>query len=59
MNRRGKGAKPISPVALEAVKRIDALFAIEREINGLSAAERFAYMPGTFCVLSLTSMARE
>src|SRR5690606_14381394 len=40
--RRGKGAKPISPVALEAVKRIDALFAIEREINGFSAAERFA-----------------
>lgn len=40
--RRGKGAKPISPVALEAVKRIDALFAIEREINGLSAAERLA-----------------
>lgn len=38
--RRGKGAKPISPVALEAVKRIDALFAIERDINGLSAAER-------------------
>lgn len=27
--RRGKGAKPISPVALEAVKRIDALFAID------------------------------
>src|SRR5690606_40778461 len=40
--RRRKGAKPISPVALEAVKRIDALFAIEREINGFSAAERFA-----------------
>ena len=40
--RRGKGAKPISPVALEAVKRIDALFAIERDINGLSAAERLA-----------------
>jgi hypothetical protein len=29
-------------VALEAVKRIDALFAIGREINGLSAAERLA-----------------
>jgi transposase len=40
--RRGKGAKPISPVALEAVKRIDALFAIEREINGKSADERRA-----------------
>jgi len=29
-------------VALEAVKRIDALFDIERDINGLSAAERLA-----------------
>ena len=29
--RRGKGAAPISPLALEAVKRIDALFDIERE----------------------------
>lgn len=38
--RRGLGAAPISPIALEAVKRIDALFAIEREINGLSAEER-------------------
>jgi hypothetical protein len=38
--RRGKNAPPISPIALEAVKRIDALFAIEREINGLSAATR-------------------
>lgn len=38
--RRGHGARPISPVALEAVKRIDALFAIEREINGMTADER-------------------
>ena len=38
--RRGKGAAAISPMALEAVKRIDALFAIERAINGRSAAER-------------------
>jgi transposase len=38
--RRGKQAPPISPIALEAVKRIDALFDIERSINGLSAAER-------------------
>ena len=38
--RRGRGAAPVSPIALEAVKRIDALFAIEREINGLSADER-------------------
>src|SRR5580658_1321493 len=31
---------PISPIALAAVKRIDALFDIERDINGLSAEER-------------------
>ena len=33
-------AAAISPVALAAVKRIDALFDIERDINGLSAEER-------------------
>jgi transposase len=38
--RRGKNAPPISPIALEAVKRIDALFDIEREINGLTAEAR-------------------
>jgi hypothetical protein len=38
--RRGKNAGAISPVALEAVKRIDALFEIERGINGVDAAER-------------------
>jgi transposase len=38
--RRGKNAAAISPVALEAVKRIDALFDIERGINGLAADER-------------------
>jgi transposase len=38
--RRGKKAPAISPIALEAVKRIDALFDIERETNGLSAEER-------------------
>jgi transposase len=38
--KRGKNAAPISPIALEAVKRIDALFDIEREINGLAADER-------------------
>ena len=31
--RNGKDAKEISPIAFEAVKRIDALFDIEREIN--------------------------
>jgi transposase len=40
--RKAKGRKPqvISPLALEAVQRIDALFAIEREINGHGAEER-------------------
>jgi transposase len=37
--RRGKNAA-ISPIALEAVKRIDVLFDIERGINGQSAEER-------------------
>jgi hypothetical protein len=32
----------ISPIALEVVKRIDALFDIERDINGRAAAERLA-----------------
>jgi transposase len=38
--RRGSGTAPVSPIALEAVRRIDALFAIERDINGMSAADR-------------------
>src|SRR5215211_2531865 len=38
--RRGKNAAAISPIALEAVRRIDALFEIERVINGCSGAER-------------------
>ena len=40
--RRGRRAPPISPLALEAVRRIDALFDIERTINGESAARRLA-----------------
>ena len=38
--KRGSKAAPISPMALEAVKRIDALFDIEREIAGLAAEQR-------------------
>ncbi len=38
--QRGKKAGVISPIALEAVKRMDALFEIERRINGKSAEER-------------------
>src|SRR5215469_10523913 len=40
--RAGNKGKPISPIALEAVKRLDALFAIEREICGRTVAERYA-----------------
>jgi transposase len=38
--RRGKNVAAISPIALEAVKRIDVLFDIERGINGHSAEQR-------------------
>jgi transposase len=38
----GKQADVISPMALEAVQRIDALFAIERQLNGKTAQERLA-----------------
>jgi transposase len=38
--RRDKNAAAISPIALEAVKRIDALSDIERGINGQSAVDR-------------------
>lgn len=38
----GGAATPISPIAFEAVTRIDALFDIEREINGMSAEQRRA-----------------
>jgi hypothetical protein len=38
----GQQAALISPLALEAVRRIDALFDIERAINGLSAEARLA-----------------
>src|SRR5690606_34876391 len=38
--RRDAKAQPISPLAWEAVKRIDAIFDVERGLNGLPAAER-------------------
>ena len=31
-----------SPLAVEAVRRIDEVFAIERQINGIAAAQRLA-----------------
>lgn len=39
---RGDKAGVIYPIALEAVQKLDALFDIERGINGKSAAERLA-----------------
>jgi transposase len=38
----GKAPAPISPLALEIVRRIDALFEVERGINGKTANERRA-----------------
>jgi transposase len=42
--RKAQGKTPafVSPVALAAVRRIDALFDIERDINGQPAVERLA-----------------
>jgi len=37
---KGKTQEVVSPLALEAVQRIDALFSIERDINGHSADKR-------------------
>lgn len=39
---RGEKVSVVYPIALEAVQKLDALFAIEREINGKSPAERHA-----------------
>jgi transposase len=39
---RGKSAAIISPIAFAAVQKFDAVFAAEREINGLSPSERVA-----------------
>ena len=38
----GKREIPLSPIAIEIVRRIDAVFAIERSINGKSPDERLA-----------------
>src|SRR3954468_16768527 len=37
------GKAPPAPLAVEAVRRIDAIFAHERVINGRTAADRLAY----------------
>ena len=36
----GRSATALSPIAIEVVRRIDALFEVERSINGKSAEER-------------------
>ncbi len=38
----GKKDIPLSPIAIEIVRRIDSLFVIERDINGKSPEERLA-----------------
>ena len=51
----------ISPIALEAVKRIDALFDIERDINGRTAVERRVIRQelSAPCVAELENWMRE
>src|SRR4029077_5934483 len=46
--RKAAGKKEIalSPIAIEVVRRIDALFDIERSINGRRAEERPAHRAG-------------
>jgi hypothetical protein len=39
---RGERTGTVYPIALEAVKRLDALFEVERSINGKPAADRLA-----------------
>ena len=39
---QGKSSKEISPIAFEAVRRMDEIFAIERTINGKPAPARLA-----------------
>ena len=42
LKRKKSGPVLISPLALEAVRRIDLIFAVEREINGKTAGDRLA-----------------
>jgi transposase len=50
-----------APIATEAVERIDALFAIEREVNGVTPQERVRIRDerGRLLVISLGSWLRE
>jgi transposase len=42
LQARGKGSAVISPIAFEAVRKFDAIFMLERSINGLSPEQRLA-----------------
>jgi len=57
----GKKEIPLSPIAIEIVSRIDALFAIERDIKGKSPEERFAVPQSSSLTLveALESYIRE
>ena len=58
--RARKKVAVIAPLALEAVRRMDELFAIEREVNGHPAAERLAMRrePSAPIVAALESWMR-
>jgi hypothetical protein len=58
---QGKKSAVISPLALEAVRRIDQLFEIERAINGQSPAKRRAVRqePSAPLVANLEAWMRE
>ena len=49
---RGKKATPISPIALEAIQPIDAIFDIERDVNGLLAEQWLRARGGSEAAIS-------
>jgi hypothetical protein len=55
---QGKTPAAISPLALEAVRRIDALFDIERTINGQSAERRRAIRQELSAPLARSQVSR-
>jgi transposase len=48
-----------APIAAEAVKRIDVLFAVEREINGLASQERLRQERSRPLIVELQAWLRE
>ncbi|HEY1453415.1 MAG TPA: IS66 family transposase, partial [Roseiarcus sp.] len=55
----GKKEIPLSPIAIEVLRRIDALFAIERSIIGKSPEERLAVRRASSRVNDLMTYMRE